>query len=181
MISEKLFEGLSSDEKRYWHSHKHEVESGMLKLGTKSLVPSESLFHTSRVKGSQVDVMHDMSERPAMIELHRTYGKTIHTWYVSLVTPWGLRPTSNKIRQYDKHPDLPLGPPQLMMSLTDDSMVEEHRDILEGMDKKVGASSQAKREMRAGYLPKENMDRPVAEGADSGLEQRLQFELKSQQ
>jgi hypothetical protein len=41
-------------------------------------------------------------------------------------------------------------------------------------------SSQAKRELRAGYLPKENMERPVAEGADSGLEQRLQFELRSQ-
>ena len=42
VIAEKLFEGLPADEKKYWHSHKHEVESGMLKLGTKSLVPSES-------------------------------------------------------------------------------------------------------------------------------------------
>jgi hypothetical protein len=83
-------------------------------------------------------------------------------------------------RQYDKHPELPLGPPQLMMSLTDDSIIEKHKSTLEDMDKKVGVSSQAKRELRAGYLPKENMDRPVAEGADSGLEQRLQFELKPQ-
>lgn len=83
-------------------------------------------------------------------------------------------------RQYDKHPELPLGPPQLMMSLTDDSIIEKHRSTLEDMDKKVGVSSQAKRELRAGYLPKENMERPVAEGADSGLEQRLQFELKPQ-
>lgn len=42
VIDEKLFEDLRVDEKKYWHSHKHEVESGMLKLGTKSLVPSES-------------------------------------------------------------------------------------------------------------------------------------------
>jgi len=41
VITEKLFEGLPADEKKYWHSHKHEVESGMLKLGLKSLVPSE--------------------------------------------------------------------------------------------------------------------------------------------
>jgi len=83
-------------------------------------------------------------------------------------------------RQYDKHPELPLGPPQLMMSLTDDSIIEKHKSTLEDMDKKVGVSSQAKRELRAGYLPKENMERPVAEGADSGLEQRLQFELQPQ-
>jgi hypothetical protein len=62
----------------------------MLKLGTKSLVPSESQLFVSRVEGSQVDLVDDMSERPAMIELHRTYGKTIHTWYVSLVTTLGL-------------------------------------------------------------------------------------------
>jgi len=68
-----------------------------------------------------------------------------------------------------------------MMSLTDDSVIEKHKSTLEEMDGKVGVSSQAKRELRAGYLPRENMERPVAEGADSGLEQRLQFELKGQQ
>lgn len=68
-----------------------------------------------------------------------------------------------------------------MMSLTDDYVIEKHKDVLEGMDQKVGVSSQAKRELRAGYLPKENVERPVADGADSGLEQRLQFELKPQQ
>jgi hypothetical protein len=67
-----------------------------------------------------------------------------------------------------------------MMSLVDDSVIEKHKSTLEEMDKKVGVSSQAKRELRSGYLPKENMEKPIAEGADSGLEQRLQFELKSQ-
>lgn len=47
VITEKLFEGLPADEKKYWHSHKHEVESGMLKLGMKSLVPS-ALSHLRR-------------------------------------------------------------------------------------------------------------------------------------
>ena len=69
----------------------------------------------------------------------------------------------------------------MMMSLVDDSVVKKHKSTLEEMDRKVGVSSQVKRDLRAGYLPKENMERPVAEGADSGLEQRLQFELKPQQ
>ena len=69
----------------------------------------------------------------------------------------------------------------MMMSLVDDSVVKKHKSTLEEMDRKVGVSSQAKRDLRAGYLPKENMERPVAEGADSGLEQRLQFELKAQE
>lgn len=46
--------------------------------------------------------------------------------------------------------------------------------------REVGVSSQAKRELRAGYLPKENMDKPVAGGADGGLHEGLQFELKPQ-
>lgn len=53
----------------------------MLKLGTKSLVPSESHPHLQERK-LMVGMVDDMSERPAMLELHRTYGKTIHTWYV---------------------------------------------------------------------------------------------------
>jgi hypothetical protein len=53
VIAEKLFEGLPADEKKYWHSHKHEVESGMLKLGTKSLVPSE--YRSSRIRLDKAD------------------------------------------------------------------------------------------------------------------------------
>ena len=30
IISPRLFEKLPDDEKRYWHSHKHEIESGSL-------------------------------------------------------------------------------------------------------------------------------------------------------
>jgi hypothetical protein len=67
-----------------------------------------------------------------------------------------------------------------MMSLTDDTAVEKHRDVLEKMDERIGVSSDKKRALRAGYLPKENMEQAVAEGADSGLKQRLQFELKPQ-
>jgi hypothetical protein len=113
----------------------------------------------------------------------RCLSYTEHTGrlYIPGISSYPLILTTLKIRQYDRHPELPLGPPQLMMSLTNDSIIEKHKSTLEDMDKKVGVSSQAKRELRAGYLPKENMDRPVAEGADSGLEQRLQFELKPQE
>ena len=41
---------------------------------------------------------NDLAEQPAMLELQKTYGKTIHTWAI------------------DASPDLPLGPPNLMMS-----------------------------------------------------------------
>lgn len=77
-------------------------------------------------------MVDDMSERPAMLELHRTYGKTIHTWQV-LPAQVVDHPLTWS-RQYDKHPDLPLGPPQLMMSLTDDATIEKHKSVLEQMD-----------------------------------------------
>ena len=51
--------------------------------------------------------MIDAAERPVLQDLRRTYGKTFHTW------------------QYDKYPDLPLGPPQLMMAITKDGAVNE--------------------------------------------------------
>ncbi|ODN79990.1 hypothetical protein, variant [Cryptococcus amylolentus CBS 6039] len=66
LIPEEAFQALPSEEKKYWHSHKYEVDSGMLVLGTKSLVP---------------DAVTDIAEQPAMMELHTTYGKTTHTWY----------------------------------------------------------------------------------------------------
>lgn len=81
-----------------------------------------------------------------MLELHRMYGKTTHTW------------------QFDLHPDLPLGPPQLMMAYTDDSQVD--RQLLKERDEALGVSTEAKRKVRKGYLKKEDLERPPAEGAD---------------
>lgn len=69
---------------QYWHSHKFEVQSGMLMLGTKALVPSELLeaseLITQLSRQLVVDAVTDIAERPAMLELHRSYGKTIHAW-----------------------------------------------------------------------------------------------------
>ena len=82
------------------------------------------------VAGAAIDV----AEQPAMMELHQTYGKTIHTW------------------AYDLYPDLPLGPPNLMMSYSKD----EHgppKELVKARDEKCGMSTEAKRQLRAGYLP----------------------------
>jgi len=67
IISEKLFKTLDEDEKKYWHSHKYEVESGLLQLITKPGIPAAVV---------------DTAEKPAMSELQTTYGKTFHTWQV---------------------------------------------------------------------------------------------------
>lgn len=81
-----------------------------------------------------------------MMELHRTYGKTIHTW------------------QPDISPDLPLGPPQLMMAYTHDAHIDEAR--LNERDATMGYSTAAKKALRAGYLPAEAKEKPVAAGCD---------------
>ncbi|ORY30570.1 hypothetical protein BCR39DRAFT_528835 [Naematelia encephala] len=134
VIPEDTFERLPTEERKYWHSHKYEVDSGMLQLGTKSLVPN------------QVDAL---AERPAMLELHRTYGKTIHTW------------------AFDTEPELPLGPPHLMMSYTSEAQVD--KALLRSRDEALGVSTEAKRESRRSYLRAEDLERPPAEGCDQWL------------
>jgi len=79
-----------------------------------------------------------MAEQPAMLELQTTYGKTVHTW------------------QPDIHPDLPLGAPNLMMSFTAPTPTSPsgiNPTLLQARDAKLGISTDAKRELRAGYLP----------------------------
>ncbi|EJF65924.1 hypothetical protein DICSQDRAFT_143283 [Dichomitus squalens LYAD-421 SS1] len=119
IISEKIFESLPVDEKKFWHSHKYEVESGLLQLAPKSFVPGAAI---------------DLAEQPAMIQLQKTYGKTIHTW------------------QYDIHPDLPLGPPTLMTSYTRDGQGPPE-DMVKKRDEETGQDTSVKKEVRKGYLP----------------------------
>lgn len=58
IISEERFRALPEDEKRLWHSHHHEVKSGVL---TAPGIP-------------------DLAERTYFEDLVTTYGKTFHTW-----------------------------------------------------------------------------------------------------
>ncbi|TCD68892.1 hypothetical protein EIP91_009442 [Steccherinum ochraceum] len=119
IVSEKIFVGLPEDEKKYWHSHKYEVESGLLQLRVKDLVPNAAV---------------DVAEQPAMLELQQTYGKTIHTW------------------ASDIHPDLPLGPPNLMMAYTQDGQGPPP-DVLKERDEHCGMDTPRKKSLRAEYLP----------------------------
>ncbi|KAI0362189.1 DUF1264-domain-containing protein [Trametes cingulata] len=128
IVSEKIFASLPPEEKKYWHSHKYEIESGLLQLSTKEIVPTSAV---------------DAAEQPAMLELHKTYGKTIHTW------------------AFDIHPDLPLGPPNVMMSYTGDGQGPPE-EMLKARDTYWGQDTAAKRELRKGYLPPYEK----AEGAD---------------
>jgi uncharacterized protein DUF1264 len=58
IISEQRFRGLPDDEKRLWHSHHHEVKSGIL------VAPG----------------IPDLAEHAYFSDLVTTYGKTFHTW-----------------------------------------------------------------------------------------------------
>lgn len=60
IISEKLFNALPEEEKKLWHSHRHEVKSGQL------IAPG----------------VPEAAERELMKKLVNTYGKTWHTWQV---------------------------------------------------------------------------------------------------
>jgi hypothetical protein len=60
VISERLFSDLPAEEKKLWHSHRHEVMSGQL------LAPD----------------LPDVAEKALMKQLVSTYGKTWHFWQV---------------------------------------------------------------------------------------------------
>ena len=59
IVSERLFKSLPEEEKKFWHSHRHEVKSGTL------IAPGLPLI----------------AEHELMEKLVSTYGKTIHTWH----------------------------------------------------------------------------------------------------
>ncbi|KAF9365869.1 hypothetical protein BGX34_007818 [Mortierella sp. NVP85] len=94
VISEKLFKELDNDEKKYWHSHKYEVESGLLVLVAKPMVPE------SVVKATEMAPLQG---------LVNTYGKAIQLWPVD--------------DQGECSSHVPTGPPQLLMSFTRDEQI----------------------------------------------------------
>ena len=103
-------------------------------LQVKDAVPSKRASCNKNICLTRTqDVVTDIAEHPAMLELQQTYGKTIHTWAI------------------DSTPDLPLGPPNLMMSFTyknphDPSVVRER-------DERYGVATDAMRDSRKKYLP----------------------------
>ncbi|WP_448959783.1 OBAP family protein [Larkinella arboricola] len=59
IVSEKLFKTLPAEERKFWHSHVHEVKSGTL------IAPG----------------LPQVAEHELMEKLVSTYGKTYHTWH----------------------------------------------------------------------------------------------------
>lgn len=64
MITPDLYESLSSEERRLWHSHVYEVKSGML------VMPNRMVPQT----------LWDAAEKKEMEEVITLYGKTYHMW-----------------------------------------------------------------------------------------------------
>lgn len=95
-----------------------------------------------------VAVMNDTAEQSVMLHLHQTYGKTIHTW------------------AFDDFPELPLGPPHLMMSYTGINSPSD--DAIRCRDERSGISSSAKKGLREGYLPRYQKDNKADQWETSG-------------
>jgi len=72
IISEKLFDQLDEEEKKYWHSHDFEVRGGSLALPMPKMMP---------------EIGVQAAERQALLSLQATYGKTWHTWQVDRNDP----------------------------------------------------------------------------------------------
>ncbi|KAF9933355.1 hypothetical protein FBU30_005759 [Linnemannia zychae] len=94
IISQKLFESLDENEKKYWHSHKYEIESGLLVQTAKRTDSGSTEF----------------SEISSLQKLIDTYGKTIQLWPVD--------------KQGKCSSKVPTGPPQILVSFTADSQVD---------------------------------------------------------
>ncbi|CAL1704491.1 unnamed protein product [Somion occarium] len=101
IVSEKIFNELSQEEKKYWHSHKYEIESGLLQMQVKSAVPVSAT---------------DLAEQPAMLELQQTYGKTIHTWAYDIHPEFPIGPP-NLMMAYTADGQ---GPPPDMLKIRDE-------------------------------------------------------------
>ncbi len=69
IVSEQIFKSLPAEERKLWHSHRHEVKSGSL------IAPG----------------IPEVAEHELMEKLVSTYGKTFHTWHTDkdLVLPMG--------------------------------------------------------------------------------------------
>jgi hypothetical protein len=118
MVPAHVFAKLPTSEKKLWHSHVHEVHSGMLVLPCPSTHSSPS--------GREA---WDKLETEAMREVVVWYGKIFHFWDVN------------------KGEELPMGLPRLMGSLTEMKQLDVD-EAMEERDGKMGVSTKEKRELR---------------------------------
>ncbi|CAO1633297.1 unnamed protein product [Sympodiomycopsis kandeliae] len=146
VISESKFKNLPAEEKPYWHSHQHEVASGLLCAIAVSGPAGAAAKAATNVPGvANNGGLPDEIEKGPMQELYKTYGKTIHTWH----------PTDSEI---------PLGAPILMTSTTNKYPgARSNEDLLKDRKEKMGIDTDGKEVARKDYL---DHSYQKAEGAD---------------
>ncbi len=93
-------------------------------------------------------------ERELMEKLVATYGKTIHTWHT------------------DRHLDLPLGAPMLMMGFTKDGQIDEA--LVARRDQRLGIDTAERRRARAGMNAPDVL--PGADAWESGDVRQIRIE-----
>jgi len=111
IISAERFKMLPESERKLWHSHVFEVQSGQL-----TPLPLAG--------GRNADVPLK-EQRAALTELMQSFGKTIHTWNFA-----ALKPTA------DAELAVPIGPPQLMVSFTGPD--QANAELLTELDRRAG-------------------------------------------
>ncbi|KAL9934902.1 hypothetical protein V8E36_005978 [Tilletia maclaganii] len=143
LLNETDFLALPEDEKRFWHSHQHEIESGLLcALGVGGLVGAvaggvATALPSSLNPGGGIP---DAVERAYLEPLLKMYGKIWH-FYDDPATQ-----------------AVPLGVPTLMMSTTDThpslvSPTDPMHRLLKERDAELGINSEAKAAERAKWVP----------------------------
>ncbi|KAE8234255.1 hypothetical protein CF326_g700 [Tilletia indica] len=166
LIEEADFVNLPAEEKRFWHSHCHEVESGLLCAlavgGVKGAFGGVASAMSVHGSGGMLDSI----ERPFLEQIYKMYGKIFHFY-------------DNPCKEA-----IPLGPPTLMMSTTraHPSLVSPtsplHK-LLDARDAELDINTPRKAAERAQWLPEfcDRLDaekkkgqqdggRGIAEGAD---------------
>ncbi|CAO1622483.1 unnamed protein product [Parajaminaea phylloscopi] len=146
LVTEEKFRALPEDEKPYWHSHKHEVSSGLLcALNVAGPAGIAGKAATALPGVAPHGGMPDELEKGPLMQIYKMYGKTIHTWH----------PTSS---------DVPLGPPVLMFSTTPDHpAARADAALLAKRKEKMGIDTDGKEKVRQAYL---DLDYQTAEGSD---------------
>lgn len=159
-MTEAIFKDLPEEEKPYWHSHQHEVASGLLCAIAVSGPAGAAAKGATAVPGiAPHGGLPDEIEKGPMKELYKTYGKTIHTWH----------PT---------HASLPLGPPTLMTSTTQQHPGPRSNDaLLAERKEKMGIDTQGKEQVRKDYLDHSYQPIRGADGWEATGKARV-FEVK---
>lgn len=111
--------------------------------------------HVHEVRSGQLIApgIPEVAEKELMKKIAGTYGKTWHTWHT------------------DRHDELPLGAPMLMMGFTQDGQANE--GMVAARDRRLGVSSEKNRESRAdiAYPPID----PDADAWQKGVTMQIQI------